>query len=153
MDMEQKMTRDETRALFAGAGLTYAALTQDSVQRLRAHINRRMQSSDLMKGTFRCKQRGSVRKKDGNTHYVQIRCRSYYFEDREAVTFNPDGFIGFGGCSSAGRRRPQTEGSTFCKRILRTHERRRFDIPAGGLDIRGPDGLPTCQLRDVMQHR
>jgi hypothetical protein len=97
MDMEQKMTRDETRALFAGAGLTYAALTQDSVQRLRAHINRRMQSSDLMKGTFRCKQRGTVRKKDGNTHYVQIRCRAYYFEDREAVTFNPDGFIGFGG--------------------------------------------------------
>jgi hypothetical protein len=47
MDREQILTRDEARALFAESGLTYDVLTRDSVQRLRTHINIRMQSSDL----------------------------------------------------------------------------------------------------------
>jgi hypothetical protein len=97
MDREQILTRDEARALFAGTGLTYDVLTRDSVQRLRTHINIRMQSSDLIQGTFRCKQRGVVRNKDGKTRHAGIRCKAHYFEDREAVTFNPDGFIGFAG--------------------------------------------------------
>jgi hypothetical protein len=97
MDIEQNMTRDETRALFATAGLTYDVLTRDSVQRLRNHINSRMQSSDLIDGTFRCRQRGIVRAENGKTRYAEIRCKSFYFEDRQAVTFNQDGFIGFAG--------------------------------------------------------
>lgn len=86
------MTRDEARALFGAAKLDYTALTPENMQLLRTRINRAMVASGLIKGTYRCRQRAIVR--DG---YGEIRCKSFYFDSREAITFNSDGFIGFAG--------------------------------------------------------
>ena len=49
-----------------------------------------------MRGSFRCKQRGVI-KETSHGKYAEIRCKADYFEDREAVSFNTDGFIGFAG--------------------------------------------------------
>jgi hypothetical protein len=38
--------------------------------------------------------------------YGGIRCRSFYFDDREVVTFNPDGFLGFAGWAADGNVQP-----------------------------------------------
>lgn len=99
------MDRVQARAIFKEVGLTYDMLTPANVQRLRAHINEQMKSDGLIQGTLRCHQRG-VRKNTPNGLYVTIRCKAYYFDDREAVSFNPDGFIGFAGWASENNVQP-----------------------------------------------
>ena len=89
----EKFTRDDARSLFA-ASLNYSVLTGANVQRLRTLINRCMIKSGVMNGTFRCRQRAIVR-----DDYASIACKSFYFDNREVVTFNRDGFIGFAGWS------------------------------------------------------
>lgn len=89
----KNLTRDDARSLFA-ASLNYSALTSANLQRLRSLINQYMIKSGVMKGTFRCRQRAIVR-----ANYAAIACKSFYFDNREVVTFNRDGFIGFAGWS------------------------------------------------------
>lgn len=86
------MTRNETRTLFADEKLNYKVLTAKNMQRLRTVINQKMKDSGLFKGTYRCRQRPVLR-----NGYAEIRCKSFYFDNREAITFNSDGFIGFAG--------------------------------------------------------
>ena len=94
--MEDQRTRNQARAAFDRAGLTYAALTPESMKLLRTLINERMKSSGYMRGTYRCRQRATV-KQTPHGKYAEVRCKSDYFDDREAVSFNTDGFIGFAG--------------------------------------------------------
>lgn len=99
------MTSNEARALFASAKLDYSVLTPSNLQRLRTRINSRMVASGLIKGTFRCRQRAVVR-----PGYGEIRCKSFYFDSREAVTFNSDGFIGFAGWADETNVQPVLAG-------------------------------------------
>lgn len=103
--------RAAARESFAAAGLTYDVLTPAAVQRLRALVNDRMKASGLILGTFRCRQRG-VAKDTPSGRYAELRCRADYFDDREAVTFNTDGFIGFAGWADDNNVRPIIEGFT-----------------------------------------
>jgi hypothetical protein len=109
--MEHQLTsRDAARALFADAGLTYDVLTPDSVQRLRHLINTRMKASGLLGGTYRCRQRGTVRQQNGKL-WADIRCVANYFpESRQALTFEPNGFIGFAGWADDKNVQPILDG-------------------------------------------
>jgi hypothetical protein len=98
------ITRDEARALFA-AHLDYSVLTPESIRRLRSLINQKMVESAIFNDTLRCRQRGIVHK-----GYAEIRCKAFYFDSREAVTFNPDGFIGFAGWASDHNAQPILDG-------------------------------------------
>ena len=90
------MTRDEARQAFSDAGLDYSVLTKASAKRLRDMINTELRNSKLIRGTFRARRYVSLRQgTDGPTAYIS--CKSYYFDSRQAVTFEPDGFIGFAG--------------------------------------------------------
>lgn len=42
--------------------------------------------------------------------YAEVRCKADYFDDREAVTFNTDGFIGFAGWADNTNVQPILEG-------------------------------------------
>ena len=86
------LTRDQARALFVTANLNYSILTKERVQRLRTLVNAKMKESGLIKGAYRCHQRPIIR-----PGHAEIRCKASYFENREAITFNTDGFIGFAG--------------------------------------------------------
>lgn len=86
------MTRDDARTLFASSGIRIEDLNAEKLSDLRKRIDGKMKESELISGTFRTVSRLS---KAGGS--VSIRCKSRYFDDREAVTFNPDGFIGFAG--------------------------------------------------------
>lgn len=102
-------TRDEARTIFAVSGLTYDDVTRESIQALRNIINRKMVESALMSNSFRCRQRPKM-SRDGS---AEISCKSHYFDKREAVTFNRDGFIGFAGWSDERNVQPILEG--FCE--------------------------------------
>lgn len=103
------MKRNEAREDFKAAGLTYDVLSLSSLQRLRNLINDRMKESSLIQGTFRCRQRAVV-KETKRGRYAELRCKAYYFDDREAVTFNTDGFIGFAGWADDENIVPIVEG-------------------------------------------
>jgi len=90
------MTRDEARKAFADAGLDYGILDRKSLQELRSRIDRELKTAGYMEGTYRMRMSLDFRETPNGT-YAALRCKSHYFENREAVTFNPDGFIGFAG--------------------------------------------------------
>lgn len=101
------MTRDEARSLFESAKLDYSVITPKSIQRLRTLINLRMKESGCMRGVLRCRQRAVVRE-----GYAEIKCKASYFDDREAVTFNRDRFIGFAGWADDKNIQPVLAGFT-----------------------------------------
>lgn len=109
MSPQPQRTREQAREAFNCAGLTYATLTPASVRKLRALINEQMIASGCMKGTFRCRQRGTL-KQTPHGQYAEIRCKADYFSDREAVSFNTDGFIGFAGWSDEKNVQPILAG-------------------------------------------
>lgn len=103
------MTRDEARHLFANADLGYSCLTPANIKLLRRIINEQMKASGLIGGSFRCLQRGSIQRTNHGKS-AEIRCKSNYFDGRETVSFNTDGFIGFAGWADAQNVQPILAG-------------------------------------------
>mgnify|MGYP001605448619 CR=1 FL=1 len=89
------MTRNEARKVWAASGLSYGALTEASVARLRKMIDAEMRASGLIRGTFRAGRARVWRSLRDDV--ADIRCKAFYFADRQAVTFERDGFVGFAG--------------------------------------------------------
>lgn len=106
--MNGQMARDEAREVFARSGMTYAMLNVPLLRDLRKRMDLRMKAAGLIKGTFR--MRRSCAFKPGDRFFAGLRCKSYYFEDREAVSFNPDGFIGFAGWADDQNIQPVVAG-------------------------------------------
>lgn len=91
-------TRDDARRQWAASGLTYAALTPATMDRLRQMIDEQMRSGDYLRGTFRASRKPKLMKCGS----YDIRCTAWYFngaQARQCVTFEPGGFIGFAGWS------------------------------------------------------
>lgn len=91
------MTREDARALWVRSGLTYDALTPKSLSSLRGRINSEMLASGVISGTFRARQRFSCGTDRQGRRHADLRCHSDYFDNRQAITFEADGFIGFAG--------------------------------------------------------
>jgi hypothetical protein len=94
----RKVMCDDARAAFRAAGLTYNDLTLPRMQLLQKILDRHLRESLLIKESFRA-NKAVVLKFMPNGIYGAVTCRSSYFKSREAVAFNPDGFIGFAGWS------------------------------------------------------
>lgn len=109
MSTAGEIARKEARAAFAASGLTYDVLTPATMRRLRVLVNARMVASGCIFGTFRCKQRGVI-SETPHGRYAELLCRAEYFENREAVTFNNDGFIGFAGWADDENIKPVLDG-------------------------------------------
>lgn len=105
------MTRDEAREAFAGAGLTYAVLTRPNLETLRQAIDAQMKAAGLMEGTYRMRKICRLRTYSSGIG-AELRCKAHYFDNREAVTFNPDGFIGFAGWADDHNIKPVLAGFT-----------------------------------------
>ena len=90
------LTRDGARAAFAASGHTYDVLSLGSLEVLRRRIDGEMKRAGLMHGKLRMSKVCRLDTTPNGTH-AQLRCKAHYFEDREAVTFGADGFIGFAG--------------------------------------------------------
>ena len=105
------MTREEARKAFDEAGLNYKVLTPESIRRLRTLVNDHMKSSGVILGTFRCRQRGFIKETPWG-RFAELRCRADYFDNREAISFNTDGFIGFAGWADQKNVQPILAGFT-----------------------------------------
>lgn len=103
------MKSEDARLHFKNSILTYADVDKQSLQRLRNLINREMIISGCMDRSLRCRQIGQFGNSLGRM-WAGIRCRSHYFDDREVVSFNPDGFIGFAGLASSENAMPILQG-------------------------------------------
>lgn len=102
------LARDQARALWAESGLTYADLNAGHLRTLRGMIHRAMKASGLMSGSFRAHQRFNI-----HLNGADLRCRSNYFTGRQAITFEPTGFIGFAGWADQWSVQPIL--TAFCK--------------------------------------
>lgn len=89
MQSNELLDRDEVRAVYDGGVPDF---NQACV--LRDMINRQMLDDALMDGTYHMRHHSFIRAHETS---AELRCESYYFDDREAVTFNRDGFVGFAG--------------------------------------------------------
>ena len=105
-----KLTREAAREGFASAGLSYADLDLVALRRLRCLINKAMIASGLMKSSYRCYRGVTFQNVGTDRFYAGIRCSAFYFDRREAVSFNRDGFIGFAGWSDDTNVQPILRG-------------------------------------------
>lgn len=97
-DGNTNYTRDDARKCWAASGLTYAALTPETMDRLRELLDEQMQSGEYLRGTFRANRKPKPIRGGG----FDIRCTAWYFKGpqaRQCVTFEPCGFVGFAGWS------------------------------------------------------
>lgn len=96
-------TNNEARAYFAGKGLTYADVTEGDilalVMLLNKHIKKANADCETSMGSMYLSRRIDLKRK---TNGALISCflyvNSHYFERRECISFNADGWIGFELC-------------------------------------------------------
>ena len=104
------MTRDEARALFSTSGVDWlSAVTKPNMRRLISLIDARMVASGCIDGTLRMRRVHAVHPAVPKP-WAALRCYASYFGDREAVTFNQDGFIGFAGWADSINAQPILDG-------------------------------------------
>lgn len=117
----EMIDRNMAREAFKKSGLTYDIVTRENLQRLRNIINAKMIKSRFIRRSFRCHQRPFLQDDCGEL-YAGIKCKAYYFRDREAVTFNGNGFIGFAGWADDTNIKPIIEGFIdWVKEMACTH--------------------------------
>ncbi|PLS19371.1 hypothetical protein CVD28_02855 [Bacillus sp. M6-12] len=100
------MTRDEARAYFKNKGLTYQDIKEGDINRLVTLLGESLEDYRLHGGEHAESMGMTIRKprvrdvkilKRTGFQYAYLRVKGSYFEGREAISFNRDGFIGFGG--------------------------------------------------------
>jgi hypothetical protein len=91
------LDRDEARRTWADTGLLFESLRSKDLSDLRARLDQEMCASGLIRGSFRMHRGLGIRYSGDRLVTAELRCRSDYFEDRQAVTFEQSGFIGFAG--------------------------------------------------------
>ena len=102
------MTRDEVRYAYSELGLPDVPLDLERLRALRNSINKEMLRDGLMEGTLHMKHSPTIKLHENGT--AELRCEAHYFDDREAVTFNEDGFVGFAGWADDKNVQPILKG-------------------------------------------
>lgn len=108
---EEVCTKEEAREYFKNAGLTYKDISEGDILSLIMLLNREIKKSNKMGetsvNTITLSKRIDLKKKSNGTI---ISCflyvNSHYFERRECISFNADGFIGFCGWADVGNSNP-----------------------------------------------
>ena len=115
------MTRDEAMEHFKALGLDYSKVTRLSLRKLQNIIEEELinyleegsMESGQMNMTIASIRKNDVLFEDGKLIVARVQVNGAYFSRREAVTFNRDGFIGFGGELSDKNVQPILKA--FCK--------------------------------------
>ena len=99
--------REGARQLWAETGLRVSDLSRTDLATLRSRLDRELIASGLItRCSFRMERRIHIRTYDGRVRTAELRCRSDYFTDRQAVTFEKGGFVGFAGWADEVNVRP-----------------------------------------------
>lgn len=109
-------TRDEARARFSELGIEYGRIYEGDIEVLYMLTNKavkRFANEPPVKDsitTMHMSKRVKVDKRtNGTIRGAYLFVNSYYFTQREAISFNPNGFIGFAGWASDNNVQPFLE--------------------------------------------
>lgn len=112
--MTEITTSEEARELWRGSGLDYSVLTDRNLRMLAMMIEHNFVKATV-DGTFDNRSYLTIARQKGNRlynmdskegAYAEILVDGPYFRDREGITFNRDGFIGFAGWASSNNVKP-----------------------------------------------
>lgn len=104
-------TNEEARQYFRDKGLSYHDITEGDILSLLMLLNREIKKSnkagETSVSTMHMSSKIYMKKRTNGTI---IKCflyiNSHYFTQREAISFNEDGFIGFAGWADQGNINP-----------------------------------------------
>lgn len=104
-------TNDEARKYFEDKGLTYADVTEGDILVLICNLNKELKKSnkagETSVDTMHLSKKVAMKKnRDGSIISCYLYMNSHYFTQREAISFNTDGFIGFAGWADQGNTNP-----------------------------------------------
>jgi hypothetical protein len=108
---EAVCTTKEARQYFRDKGLSYHDITEGDILSLLMLLNREIKKSnkagETSVSTMHMSSKINMKKRTNGTI---IKCflyvNSHYFTQREAISFNEDGFIGFAGWADQGNTNP-----------------------------------------------
>ena len=93
--------RELARDYFKKCNLNYSNITMNDLYYLITILNKEMFNDDILGMMNEPKVRGRNKNikfdKNNKIIFAELRCKGNYFADREGITFNEDGFIGFCG--------------------------------------------------------
>lgn len=108
---EAVCTNNEARQYFRDKGLTYDDITEGDILSLLMLLNREIKKSnkagETSVNTMHMSSKITMKRRTNGTI---IKCflyiNSHYFTQREAISFNEDGYIGFAGWADQGNTNP-----------------------------------------------
>ena len=110
-DIPVVCSNDEARAYFAGKGLTYSDIQECDIavlmMLLKKELNKSNRSGETSVNTMRLSGKVDMKKRpDGSIIKCFLYQNSHYFTQRECISFNEDGFIGFAGWADSWNLNP-----------------------------------------------
>lgn len=105
------MTSEQAKELFSEKGLTYENITKGDIGVLFTFLNKQVKEANkagiMSTNTMRMSRKiKSKLDTTGNVKECYLFLNSHYFTQREAISFNSDGFIGFAGWVDSGNKSP-----------------------------------------------
>lgn len=112
---EAVCTTNEAREYFKNKGLTYDSISEGDIlilsMMLEQELKKSNKSGETSVSTMTLSKKIDMKKKtNGHIICCFLYMNSHYFTQREAISFNRDGFIGFAGWADTGNTNPLLRG-------------------------------------------
>ena len=112
---EAVCTTNEAREYFKNKGLTYDSISEGDIlilsMMLEQELKKSNKSGETSVSTMTLSKKIDMKKKtNGHIICCFLYMNSHYFTQREAISFNRDGFIGFAGWADIGNTNPLLRG-------------------------------------------
>lgn len=148
--MKDGMTTEEARAYFADR-LTYSDINEADIQALYMILNRNVKRAakarEMSTDTMHMSRKLTIKKRrNGCIDAAFLYINSHYFTQRECISFNADGFIGFCGWADDQNTKPIVDSfAEWCDLT-----KRGAKAPITYVGEQSPEGdwdeHPTCSL-------
>lgn len=108
---EAVCSNNEAREYFKSKNLSYDSINEGDilvlVMLLQKEIKKSVKAGETSVSTIYLSSKVDMKKKsNGSIIHCYLYVNSHYFTRREAISFNPDGFIGFAGWADQGNTNP-----------------------------------------------
>lgn len=109
-NIEAVCSNNEARQYFTDKGLTYADITEGDILTLVMLLNKHIKAANKDNETsaeMHLSSKMVIKKNsNGTIKNCYLYVNSHYFTQRECISFNSDGFIGFAGWADQGNTNP-----------------------------------------------
>lgn len=110
-DIQPVCSTNEAREHFSNCGLTYRDINDGDILSLVLMLNQELKKANKNRetstGNMRLSEKIRIKKRpDGSIITCFLYMNSHYFTQRECISFNADGFIGFAGWADQGNTNP-----------------------------------------------